>query len=144
MQLKPSAASSFPTIGKAAPGNSYGPQPGPRAHSVNRRLCKRTIWDGALGVVAPHRVVPCASGATTRDAQIVRSLRVSARKGAGRVALLARSPATRRVARLASALSGLGVPAEMHQVPIYGMSSSAQTYLFLMRSITSSAAAFDL
>jgi hypothetical protein len=77
-----------------------------RTHFINRRLCKRAIWDAALGVVATHRVAPCASGATTRGAQIARSLRVFTRMCAGCVALLARSPATRRVARLASTHSG--------------------------------------
>ncbi|MGZ5819253.1 MAG: hypothetical protein ACXWJD_10955, partial [Burkholderiaceae bacterium] len=59
-----------------------------------------------LGVVAMHGVGPHASGATTRGTQIARSLRVFTRTGAGSVALLARSPATRRVARLAGTSSG--------------------------------------
>ena len=94
--------------------------------------------------VAPHRVVPCASGGwpprtTTRDAQIHRSLRVFAGTPSlgktlaafarGRL-VLARSPATRRVARLASAFPRLGAPTKMHQVPIYGMSSN-----FILQSV---------
>ena len=79
-----------------------------RTHFINRRSCKRTIWDGALGLrrefaqhaarlrcniglqanMRPARVAAThggtstactmthASGATTRGAQIVRSLRV--------------------------------------------------------------------
>ncbi|MGZ5790192.1 MAG: hypothetical protein ACXWJF_12140 [Burkholderiaceae bacterium] len=72
---------------------------------MNSSVRERPIWDGALGVVATHRVAPCASGATTRGAQIGRSLRVLLRNGSGRVALLASSTATRRVARFARTIS---------------------------------------
>src|SRR5207245_219731 len=60
-------------------------------HFINIRECERGYLGGSARRVAQPRVVPLASGATQQYAQIARSRRVLARRGAGRVVLLANS-----------------------------------------------------
>src|SRR5450830_479337 len=90
-----------------------------RTHFTNIRECERGYLGGSARRVVQPRVVPLASGATQQYAQIARSLRVLARKGAGRVVLLANSS-------LLAASHALPAPflARTHLTDIGEMSSS--------------------